>query len=106
MLYKAFLIKYAEIGLKGKNRWVFENALRDQVQYNLDKIGEYRVIREQGRIFVECPKNYDYDETVEVFNNQPPGAPGRRSAAGTTSAAWIPGAWWPTPPSRRPSPRP
>ena len=67
MLYKAFLIKYAEIGLKGKNRWVFENALRDQVQYNLDKIGEYRVIREQGRIFVECPKNYDYDETVEML---------------------------------------
>ncbi len=68
MLYKAFLIKYAEIGLKGKNRWVFENALRDQVQYHLDKIGEYRVLREQGRIYVECPGQYDYDETVEALS--------------------------------------
>ena len=28
-MYKAFLIKYAEIGLKGKNRHVFENRLKD-----------------------------------------------------------------------------
>lgn len=67
MIYKAFLLKYAEIGLKGKNRYVFENALRDQVQFNLDKIGKYHVTREQGRIFVECPETYDYEETVEAL---------------------------------------
>lgn len=66
-MYKAFLIKYAEIGLKGKNRHVFENALRDQVRFNLDKIGNYVVTREQGRIFVECGDNFDYDETVEAL---------------------------------------
>ena len=27
MEYKAFLIKYAEIGTKGKNRYVFEEVL-------------------------------------------------------------------------------
>ncbi len=32
----------------------------------------------------------------------PPGAAGRTPAAPTTSAAWIPGGWWPTPPSRPP----
>ena len=26
-MYKAFLIKYSEIGIKGKNRYVFEDAL-------------------------------------------------------------------------------
>ena len=26
-MYKAFLIKYAEIGIKGKNRYMFEDAL-------------------------------------------------------------------------------
>ena len=36
-MYKAFLIKYAEIGIKGKNRYVFENALRDQIKFNLEK---------------------------------------------------------------------
>ena len=64
-MYKAFLIKYAEIGLKGKNRHVFENILRDQIQYHLDKLGAFEVTREQGRIFVSCPDVYDFDETVE-----------------------------------------
>ena len=26
-MYKSFLIKYAEIAIKGKNRYLFENAL-------------------------------------------------------------------------------
>lgn len=64
-MYKAFLIKYAEIGLKGKNRHVFENILRDQIQYHLDKLGAFEVTREQGRIFVSCPEVYDFDETIE-----------------------------------------
>jgi len=64
-MYKAFLLKYAEIGIKGKNRFIFEDALRDQVQRNLNKLGEgYIVKKEQGRIFVECPDGYDYEETV------------------------------------------
>ena len=63
-MYKAFLIKYGEIGLKGKNRHVFENILKDQIKYHLDKLGEFEVAREQGRIFVSCPDEYDYEETV------------------------------------------
>jgi len=63
-MYKAFLIKYGEIGLKGKNRHVFENILKDQIKYHLDKLGEFEVSREQGRIFVSCPDTYDYEETV------------------------------------------
>lgn len=66
-MYKAFLIKYAEIGIKGKNRYVFENALRDQIKFNLNKLGEYHVSKESGRIFVECPEDYDYEETVEAL---------------------------------------
>ena len=26
-MFKAFLVKYAEIGIKGKNRYLFEDAL-------------------------------------------------------------------------------
>lgn len=66
-MYKAFLIKYAEIGLKGKNRYVFENALRDQIRFNLSKLGEYQVSKEQGRIFIECPDGFDYEETVAAL---------------------------------------
>ncbi len=67
-MYKAFLVKYAEIGLKGKNRHVFENALRDQIRFNLEKIGgNFDVSREQGRIFIECLGDFDYEETVAAL---------------------------------------
>lgn len=67
-MFKAFLIKYAEIGIKGKNRFMFENALRDQIKFSLSQLeGHYEVSKEQGRIFIECPDGYDYDETVEAL---------------------------------------
>ncbi|MCR5154949.1 MAG: tRNA 4-thiouridine(8) synthase ThiI [Lachnospiraceae bacterium] len=63
-MFKAFLVKYGEIGLKGKNRGSFENTLCDQIRKRLAKLGSYEVIREQGRIFISCPEGYDYDDTV------------------------------------------
>ncbi len=66
-MFKAFLIKYAEIGLKGNNRYIFENALRDRIREALASLGEYEVSKEQGRVFVECPADYDYEETVEAL---------------------------------------
>jgi len=66
-MYKAFLIKYAEIGLKGNNRYVFENALRDHIKEALNHLGEFEVIKEQGRIFIDCPDGYDYEETVAAL---------------------------------------
>lgn len=67
MKYSAFLIKYSEIGIKGKNRYVFENALRDQIARRLAPLGVFEVTREQGRIFVSCPPAYDFEETVEAL---------------------------------------
>ena len=34
-MVQAFLIKYSEIGIKGKNRYMFEDALRDRVAEKL-----------------------------------------------------------------------
>ena len=34
---------------------------------SLRPLGEYTVVREQGRIFVECPQGYDYEDTVEAL---------------------------------------
>ncbi len=67
-MYQAFLVKYGEIGLKGNNRHIFENALKNRVQDSLRPLGEYTVVREQGRIFVECPQGYDYEDTVEALS--------------------------------------
>lgn len=66
-MFKAFLIKYAEIGLKGNNRYIFENALRDRIKESLLPLGEFEVSKEQGRIFVSCPDGYDYEETVAAL---------------------------------------
>lgn len=70
MKYKAFLIKYSEIGIKGKNRYVFENALRDHIKRSLAKIdGEFEVTKEQGRIYVEAKTDYDYEEAVDALQH-------------------------------------
>lgn len=66
-MFKAFLIKYAEIGLKGKNRYLFENALCDRIAQVLKPLGDYNIYKEQGRVFVNCPEDYDYEETVSAL---------------------------------------
>ena len=65
-MYKAFLIKYAEIGVKGKNRYLFEEALANQIKYALKKCeGEFQVRKTQGRIYVDALTDFDFEETVE-----------------------------------------
>ena len=67
-MYKSFLIKYAEIAIKGKNRYLFEDALVSQINHALKKAeGEFLVRKEQGRIYVDTLSDYDYDEVVEAL---------------------------------------
>ena len=66
--FKAFLIKYAEIGVKGKNRFRFEDALIQQMRYALQPVGEFSIRKESGRIFVDALEEYDYDEAVEALS--------------------------------------
>ena len=62
-MYQAFLIKYAEIAIKGKNRYLFEDALVKNIRYQLKNVdGEFTVRKENGRIYVETQGDYDYDE--------------------------------------------
>ncbi|MDO4273097.1 MAG: tRNA uracil 4-sulfurtransferase ThiI [Eubacteriales bacterium] len=68
MLFHAFLIKYAEIAIKGKNRYMFEDALVKQMKIALSQVeGEFEVKKEQGRVYVFCPENYDFQEAVEAL---------------------------------------
>ena len=65
-MYKAFLIKYAEIGVKGKNRYLFEDALANQIKYALKKCdGEFQVRKTQGRIYVDAMTDFECEDTVE-----------------------------------------
>lgn len=65
-MFTAFLIKYGEIGIKGKNRYMFEDALVQQIKYALKKCdGEFSIRKTQGRIYVDALTEFDFDETVE-----------------------------------------
>ncbi len=65
-MFSAFLIKYAEIGVKGKNKYLFEDALVHQIKYALKRCeGEFKVTRTDGRIYVHAMSDFDFEDTVE-----------------------------------------
>lgn len=69
MKFQSFLIKYGEIGIKGKNRHIFEDALVRQIRFALkDTDGEFNVHKTRGRVFVDCEGDYDYEEAVECMS--------------------------------------
>ena len=68
MKYQSFLIKYAEIGTKGKNRYMFEDTLIKQIYHALKDVdGEFQVTKESGRIYVMADGNYDCDDVIEAL---------------------------------------
>ena len=71
MNFRTFLLKYGEIGIKGKNRGQFEDALAAQVRHALSQVeGEYEVTKEQGRIYVNVTgpeDSFDADEVMEAL---------------------------------------
>ena len=71
MKFHAFLIKYAEIGIKGKNRFMFEDALVKQIKRALKKIdGEFKVLKEEGRIYVKAlDEDFDTEEVYEALQH-------------------------------------
>lgn len=67
-MFKAFLLKYAEIGVKGKNRYIFEDALVNRIRIALDKIdGDFEVSKVSGRIYAVANSDFDYDEAVNAL---------------------------------------
>ncbi|SFG62465.1 thiamine biosynthesis protein ThiI [Desulfotomaculum arcticum] len=52
-MYNTYLIRYGEIGLKGKNRPQFERRLMENMRRALSKTGSSRVERVYGRLVVE-----------------------------------------------------
>jgi thiamine biosynthesis protein ThiI len=69
-MFSSFIIKYAEIGVKGKNRYVFEDALVNQIKYSLMGSGTtYKVSKTPGRIFVDFEGEFDFDDVIERFKH-------------------------------------
>ena len=67
-MYSSFLIKYGEIGIKGNNRHVFEDALCKRIRQALKPPdGDYTVTKERGRIYVNAEGDWDFDQTVDAL---------------------------------------
>jgi len=68
MIFQTFLIKYGEIGIKGRNRYIFEDALVKQIKFALkDTDGKFTVYKSQARVYVDCEGDYDYDGAIECL---------------------------------------
>lgn len=63
MGYNKVLLRFGEVGLKGKNRAYFINGLAGNIRRALKGLGRgYRVSTPYGRIFVDLPPGYNLDE--------------------------------------------
>ncbi len=68
-MFHAFLIKYGEIGIKGKNRYLFEDALVHQIKLALRPVdGDFVVSTERGRVYVQAKGDFDYDGAVQALS--------------------------------------
>lgn len=67
---KILLVKYGEIAIRGKNRWIIENKLIAIIERNLSKLGRYSVQKEQGRFLVQyLDGEMDYDKVIPCVVN-------------------------------------
>lgn len=49
---RGLLVKYGEIAIRGRNRYIFENQLIKAIRKNIDDLGDYYITKENGRFFV------------------------------------------------------
>ncbi len=70
MTYQALLIKYAEIGVKGKNRYLFEDRLVSRANAVLKTIpGSFRVYKSSGRIYAMAAEPFDLEEAADALQH-------------------------------------
>lgn len=63
-----YLLKYGEIFLKGKNRFIFEDALVRRVTEAVEKVeGRFKVYKNLSRVYVECKSEFDESELIEAL---------------------------------------
>jgi len=60
------LVHYGEIALKGRNRYIFENKLVENISKAL-KIEKSKIKKLQGRILIEFDENIEIDKLKKVF---------------------------------------
>ena len=65
-----YVVHYAEIGLKGRNRPQFESGLVDNLKRALAPLAECRVSRVFGRILLKLPEHVNEDRVAAALNTE------------------------------------
>lgn len=66
-MFKSFLIKYAEIGVKGKTDIFLKMLQLTTPKEHQIKLMEILVTKENGRIYAIANAEYDFDEAVNAL---------------------------------------
>jgi len=56
---QTIIIHYSEIGLKGKNRKIFENKLIKNIKAHIDSLGSFKLVHLHDRFLIEQQNNSD-----------------------------------------------
>lgn len=67
MKYNMFLLKYGEIGVKGKNKYIFEDKLVSRVNEAMTKVGSFKTYKRDGRIYTKALDLFDYTKAVSAL---------------------------------------
>lgn len=62
---KVLIVKFGEVAMRGNNRHIFISQLVKTMRNNLDKEGDFYIVKEQGRLIVEDRgSEMDYDRVI------------------------------------------
>lgn len=59
-----FLLKYGEIGIKGKNKYKFEDVLASRVAEAVRPVAKFKTYKRDGRIYTKALEEFDYEKTI------------------------------------------
>ena len=62
-MYNIVIARHGEIGVKGQNRYIFENKLVKNIRNSLKEIGKLNVYKDHGRIYIDV-EDYDYESII------------------------------------------
>ncbi len=63
-MYNIVIARYGEIGIKGQNRYLFEDKLVRNIRNALKEIGRLKVYKGHGRIYINIG-DHDYESVIE-----------------------------------------
>lgn len=62
---KVLIVKYGEVAMRKNNQYIFISRLVSSIRRNLDGLGDFYVVKEQGRLIIEARgQEMDFDKVI------------------------------------------